>query len=138
MYVRITPIRYSCEYCDNTTTTEQYDWCDRNASTTKGLEGYILRNLINSTIEDVAKKEKIDQRVIQSALDRQVKKEVDWTKIQNLETVGMSSIFFALQKRYKKSGAVLSCIAIKDTIELSAHRSKGLWGLLLTTWSEHE
>ena len=58
-YVRITPIRYSCEYCDNTTTTEQYDWCDRNASTTKGLEGYIMRNLINSTIEDVAKKEKL-------------------------------------------------------------------------------
>ena len=57
VYLRITPIRYSCEYCDDhPTTTEQYDWCDRNASTTKGLEDYIMRCLINSTIEDVAKK----------------------------------------------------------------------------------
>lgn len=93
VYLRITPIRYSCEYCDDhPTTTEQYDWCDRNASTTKGLEDYIMRSLINSTIEDVAKKEKIGQRVIQSSLDRQVKKQVDWVKIKNLETIGIDEI----------------------------------------------
>ena len=42
VYLRITPIRYSCDSCDkNPTTTEQYDWCDRNASTTRGLEDYL-------------------------------------------------------------------------------------------------
>jgi len=29
VYLRITPIRYSCDNCDDTTTTEQYDWCNR-------------------------------------------------------------------------------------------------------------
>ena len=106
VYLRITPIRYSCEHCDNTTTTEQYDWCDRNASTTKGLEDYIMRSLINSTIEDVAKKEKMGQRVIQSTLDRQVKKEVDWTKIKNLETIGIDEI--AMKKGYKPYVTVIS------------------------------
>ena len=42
VYLKITPVRYSCEYCDDhPTTTEQYDWCDRNASTTKSLEDYL-------------------------------------------------------------------------------------------------
>jgi len=93
VYLRITPIRYSCEHCDDhPTTTEQYDWCDRNTTTTKGLENYLMRYLINSTIEDVSKKEKIGQRVIQSALDRQIQKEVDWNKIDNLETIGIDEI----------------------------------------------
>jgi len=107
VYLRITPIRYSCEYCDDhPTTTEQYDWCDRNASTTKGLEDYIMRCLINSTIEDVAKKEKIGQRVVQSSLDRQVKKEVDWAKIKNLETIGIDEI--SMKKGYQDYVTVIS------------------------------
>jgi len=32
VYLQITPIRYACESCDdNTTITEQYDWCNRNS-----------------------------------------------------------------------------------------------------------
>ncbi len=66
VYIKITPVRYMCENCDDyPTTTEQYDWCDRNASTTKGLEEYIARCLIHSTIEDVAKKEKFGQKLVQ-------------------------------------------------------------------------
>lgn len=107
VYLRITPIRYSCEYCDDhPTTTEQYDWCDRNASTTKGLENYIMRCLINSTIEDVAKKENIGQRVVQSSLDRQVKKEVDWAKIKNSETIGIDEI--SMKKGYQDYVTVIS------------------------------
>ena len=75
VYLRITPIRYACEKCDdNPTTTEQYNWCKRNASTSNGLDKYLMRSLIHSTIEDVSKKENIGQKVIQSILDRQVKK----------------------------------------------------------------
>ena len=51
-----------------------------------------MRCLINSTIEDVSKKERIGQRVIQGALDRQVKKEVNWSKISNLGTLGIDEI----------------------------------------------
>ena len=44
VYLEIVPIRYSYEHCDNgPTTTEQYDWVDRNASITKGLEDSIMR-----------------------------------------------------------------------------------------------
>ena len=65
VYIKITPVRYLCEHCDDgPTTTEQYDWCDRNATTTKGLEKYLMRQLIHSTIEDVSKKERISCKVI--------------------------------------------------------------------------
>ena len=107
VYLRITPIRYSCEYCDDhPTTTEQYDWCDRNASTTKGLDDYIMRCLINSTIEDVSKKERISQRVIQGILDREVKKEVNWNKISNLGTLGIDEI--SLKKGHDSFVTVIS------------------------------
>ena len=46
VYIRIKPVRYQCDNCDDqATTTEQYDWCDRNAKITKGLEEYIRPNL---------------------------------------------------------------------------------------------
>ena len=55
VYLKITPIRYRCEHCDDgPTTTEQYDWVERNASTSNALEEYIMRSLIHSTITDVS------------------------------------------------------------------------------------
>ena len=49
VYLVIEPIRYQCEHCDDhPTTTEQYDWCDRRGTITKGLERYLVRNLIQN------------------------------------------------------------------------------------------
>jgi transposase len=110
VYLRIAPVRYFCEYCDDhPTTTEQYDWCDRNASTTKGLDDYIMRCLINSTIEDVSKKENIGQRVINGVLDRQVAKTVDWNKVDSLETIGIDEI--AIKKGH---GSYMTIISAKS------------------------
>ena len=97
VYLEIHPIRYSCEHCGNgTTTTEQYEWVDRNATITKGLEDYIMRSLIHSTIQDVSKKERIGYKVIQAALDRRVASEVDWVQFETLDTLGIDEI--ALKK----------------------------------------
>jgi len=122
VFIKITPARYMCENCDDhPTTTEQYDWCDRNSSTTKGLEEYIARCLIHSTIEDVAKKERIGQKLVQDIIDRQVNKEVDWSRIETLGTIGIdeismkkghqSYVTIVSAKSEKKSPIVLSVIA---------------------------
>jgi len=109
VYLKITPIRYLCEYCDDhPTTTEQYDWCDRNASTTKGLEDYLMRCLINSTVEDVAKKSNIGYQIVESILERQVDKKTDWTRIDNLETTGIDEI--AIKKGHDSYFTVVSAI----------------------------
>ena len=57
VYLRIKPVRYECGDCpDHPSTTEQYTWCDRNAKVTKAMEEYLMRSLINSTVEDVSRK----------------------------------------------------------------------------------
>lgn len=97
VYIRITPIRYSCEYCDDhPTTTEQYDWCERNASTTKKLDEYLMRSLVNSTIADVSRKETIGERIIENVLDRRIMEKVNWSQFQQLNTIGIDEI--ALKK----------------------------------------
>jgi len=107
VYLKITPVRYSCDNCDDhPTTTEQYDWCDRNASTTKALDEYLMRSLIHSTIEDVSKKEEIGQKVVQGILDREVQKEVNWNLIGEIETLGIDEI--ANKKGYQSYFTIIS------------------------------
>lgn len=102
-------MRYSCEYCeDHPTTTEQYDWCDRNASTSKRLEEYLMRNLIHSTIEDVSKKDKVSSQIIQTILGRQIDAEVDWKKLTEIDTLGLDEIAIK-----KGRGAYLTVVSVK-------------------------
>ena len=93
VYLKIKPVRYQCQHCDDhPTTTEQYDWCERNAKVTKKLEEYLMRCLINSTIEDVARKERISYKTIVKVVKRQINKEVDWSQYTHLEIIGIDEI----------------------------------------------
>ena len=71
---------HQCVECDDhPTTAERYDWVERKSKTTNGFDRYINRRLIHSTVEDVAKKEKVSYEIVESALHRLVKTNVDWT-----------------------------------------------------------
>ena len=107
VYLEIIPVRYRCEHCDDgPTTTEQYDWVDRNATVTKGLEDYIMRSLINSTVQDVSIKSGLGYKVIQSTLDRLVESDVDWTNFKSLDTLGIDEI--ALRKGHDGYMTIIS------------------------------
>jgi transposase len=107
VYIRITPIRYECEYCDNhTTTTEQYDWCRRNAATTNKLDEYIMRCLINSTIADVSRKEFIGEKMLQGIIDKYVGATVNWNHYTQLSTLGIDEI--ALKKGHNSYVTIVS------------------------------
>lgn len=93
VYLRITKVRYECAFCeDHPRTSEQYDWCDRKSKTTKALDSYINRQLIHSTIEDVAKKERISCEIVGSSLNRCVSATVEWSQYTDLETIGIDEI----------------------------------------------
>lgn len=147
VYLEIVPVRYICENCDDRpTTTEQYDWVSRNATTTKSLEKYLMLSLINSTIQDVSFKTAIGYRVIESILDRQVNQKVDFSKYLSLDTIGIDEI--AIKKGHndyltiicaKQNNSELTIIAIiegrdkkkvKDFFE-SIRKHKNVWGPLL-------
>ena len=78
-----------------------------------------MRNLINSTIEDVSKKLKISYKTVASVVDREVSKKVDWSKYADLETLGIDEIsdrkghqdYLAIISTKTKSGE-LSVIAV--------------------------
>lgn len=91
--LRIKPVRYECEHCnDGATTTEKYDWVAEGGKITKGLEEYLLRCVINSTIQDVATKERISYKTVQAMLNNIVHKQVDWSQYTDLETLGIDEI----------------------------------------------
>jgi transposase len=87
-----------------------------------------MRNLINSTIEDVSKKTKIGYKTIAGILDRQVSKKVDWSKYTDLNVIGTDEIsdrkghqdYLAIISTKSKSGK-LSVIAV-----LSDRSKKGI------------
>ena len=107
VYLRIKPVRYECNYCDDhTVTTEQYDWCERNSHVTKALERYIMRNLIHSTIQDVSRKEQISYNTIQNVVNRIVGTSVDWSQFKDLQTIGIDEI--SLKKGYKDFVTIVS------------------------------
>jgi len=110
VYLRIQVVRYECTFCDDRTiTSEQYDWMERKSKTTKGLDAYINRHLIHSTIEDVGRNEKITSELIESALHRGVKTSVDWSHYTDLETIGIDEI--ALRKGHSD---YVTIVSVKD------------------------
>ena len=110
VYLRIRVARYECQYCDDhPTTSEQYDWCERKSKTTKGLDKYINRQLIHSTVEDVGKKEGISSEIVESSLNRVVNVSVDWSMYNNLETIGIDEI--AVRKGHNN---YLTIVSAKD------------------------
>jgi transposase len=109
VYLKIRPVRYQCKRCDDhPTTSEQYDWCDRGSKTSKGLERYLMRSLIHSTVQDVSRKENLGYKSIVSILQRHIGEVVNWSDYQDLETIGIDEI--SLKKGYQDFLTIVSAI----------------------------
>lgn len=107
VFLKIRPVRYQCEVCDDgPTTSEQYDWCDRGSKTSKGLDRYIMRNLIHSTVQDVSRKEVISYKSLSSTLQRNIGHEVNWSDYNSLDTIGIDEI--SLKKGHRDFVTIVS------------------------------
>ena len=92
-YLRYRPKRYRCEYCDGQpTTTQRLDWHEPNSPNTYAYEEHILLQLVNSTVEDVAIKEKISYDRVLGILERHISEQVDWTVYTRLGVLGLDEI----------------------------------------------
>ncbi|MCW5925270.1 MAG: ISL3 family transposase [Blastocatellales bacterium] len=91
--LRLRPKRYRCPYCEGgVTTTERLDWYDAKAGCTKAYADFLLLELVNSTIQDVAKKHGVTYDLVRGALTRYVRSEVDWSQIEVLRILGLDEI----------------------------------------------
>lgn len=97
-FIIITFTRYICRNCEKTT-TENVPWCTRNSSYTVDFEKYVLLSLVNSTIEAESIKLNIGYGAIEGMMDRHIRGEVDWSRIKELNVIGIDEI--SLKKGHK-------------------------------------
>lgn len=97
VYIRLRPKRYKCPHCpDEPTTTQQLSWHEPNSPNTKPYEEHILRQLVNSTPQDVVYKEKVSYDTVLGIIDRYIDHQVDWDQFHGLYVLGLDEV--ALRK----------------------------------------
>jgi transposase len=91
--LRLRPKRYRCRYCEGAvTTTERAEWYDAKAGCTKAYADFLLLELVNGTLQDVATKHGVTYDSVRGVLKRYVKGEVDWSQIKALGLLGVDEI----------------------------------------------
>lgn len=100
VYIRLRPKRYECSFCTSKKhrkiSTQQLDWYRPKSPHTKAYEEQVLLQLVNSTIQDVARKEKLGYEAVLGIVNRYVATQVDWFEFERLEVIGLDEI--ALKK----------------------------------------
>ncbi len=106
-FIIYSPNRYVCEDCkDHPTTTVKPYWHSTNGSHTTAYENHLLMELVNSTIADVAVKERTTEESILGVVERRVAGNIDWENITFLGVVGIDEI--SLKKGYKDFVTIIS------------------------------
>ena len=106
-YIQIRPRRAQCRHCEHEpTTTQVLGWYEERSPHTKAYDQWLMKQLVNTTIEDVSMRENIGYDAVLGALDRQIETDVDWSEIDDLGTIGIDEI--ALKKGRKNFAAIVT------------------------------
>ncbi len=93
VYLYLHTKRYRCLNCDDHPTTTQHgDWYDLDAHCTRAYANYLLRELVGSTLADVARKHEVTYDVLRGLLRRNVSDQVDWSQFTQLLVLGLDEI----------------------------------------------
>lgn len=107
-YVKFRPKRGKCQTCEtHPTTTQVVGWYQERSPHTKAYDHWLMKQLINTTIEDVSMRENIGYDAVIGALDRQIETKVNWSEIEDLGTIGIDEI--SRHKGRKSYSAIVSC-----------------------------
>jgi transposase len=91
-YIRLQPKRYVCDSCGGKTTTQRLDWYETKSPHTKAYDQHLMLQLINSTVEDVSRKEDVGYDAVEGAIARCVQVQVNWDEFDELGTMGIDEI----------------------------------------------
>ena len=102
VYLRYRPKRYECPDCaGKPTTTQVVDWHTPRSPHTKAYtcrarqrrdDRHLLLQLVNATVEDVSRKERVGYDAVEGAIARQIDSNVDWGAFDELGVVGIDEI----------------------------------------------
>jgi len=107
VYIRIRPKRFRCSDCDGRpTTTQRLSWYDPRALHTIAYERHLLMLLVNSTVEDVVRKEDVSYDAVLGILDAWIATRIDWDTVEPFAVIGIDEI--ALRKGHRDFIAVIT------------------------------
>lgn len=107
VFVYYRPKRYRCPDCEGgPTTTQRLSWHQPNSPYTVAYDQYLLRMLVNSTIEDVTHKAAVSYDSLVGVLERCVADKVDWERFEDLNVLGIDEI--ALKKGQRDYVVIIS------------------------------
>jgi len=124
VYLRMRPLRYECVACSDqeakkkTTTTQRLDWYNPKNSLSRAYEDHLLLALVNSTVQDVSRKEQLGYDKVRGVLKHRINGTVDWSAIETLEVLGIDEI--ALRKGHKSYAVIITARQSDGTITLLA------------------
>ena len=104
--IRLQPQRYECADCAGKTTTQILAWYEPKSPHTKAYDDHLLLQLINSTVEDVSRKEDVGYDAVEGALARRIHSQVTWAEFTELGTLGIDEI--ALTKGHDNFVAIIT------------------------------
>jgi transposase len=105
-YLKLRPKRFACPYCaGQVTTTQQVSWRYAYSPQSKAYEAHILMQLVNSTVQDVSRKEDLGYDAVLGIVDRYLARQVDWSQFERLGVLGIDEI--TLKKGHQDYVAVI-------------------------------
>ncbi len=117
-YLVIRPKRYQCLRClGHPTTTERCSWYEPQSPHTKAYEERMVLLLVNSTVEDVSRKEGLGYDAVLGIIERYVDAQVDWKAIKRLDVIGIDEI--SLKKGHQDFVAIVTA-RVDDEVRLLA------------------
>jgi len=106
LYIRLRPKRYECAKCNGKTTTQELDWYEPKSPHTKAYDRHLMLQLVNSTVEDVSRKEDVGYDAVDGAIGRCVQVSVKWDDFTTLKILGIDEI--ALKKGHGNFVAIIT------------------------------
>ena len=106
LYIRLSPKRYECPNCNGKTSTQKLDWYEEKSPHTKAYDRHLMLQLVNSTVEDVSRKEDVGYDAVAGAVERCIQVSVDWKEFTELEIIGIDEI--AMRKGHRDFVAIIT------------------------------
>lgn len=113
VYIRLRPKRYACPHCGGKTTTQTLDWYETRSPHTKAYDQHLMVQLVNSTVEDVSRKEDVGYDAVDGAIERYIHASVNWDEFDALRVIGIDEIALTKGRR--------NFIAIVTTQQADGH-----------------
>ncbi len=106
VYIRIRPKRYECPDCGDKITTQKSDWYESRSPHTNAYNHHLMLLLVNSTVEDVSRKEDVGYDAVEGAIKRCIGTHVNWDEFTEIRIIGIDEI--AMTKGRKNYVAIIT------------------------------